>query len=176
MKHDERLWELVQAALDERRDPLADARVQEQLAAEPERLEELLALRERLQLVGGAARPRRSRRVAAAAALVLAGLGLIAAAFLLRGGSGSIEVAHGASVPNQVAEAPAEAPVSDSGPASASRVLAFRAEVTHETPNGRTVTVFDGSRTRRSRESFDRSSATQAPRFVAVVESLSFTR
>lgn len=74
MMRDEVFWTRVNAALDERRDPLADEHVQDALAERPERLDRLLALERRLGALPRAQRhtTRRPWLVAAAAAVLVA--------------------------------------------------------------------------------------------------------
>ncbi|MCC6407459.1 MAG: hypothetical protein IT453_09845 [Planctomycetes bacterium] len=80
MKTDTEFWNAVNAALDERRDPLADERVQDELAEHPERLDELLVLQRRLPLLSRAPERRRvTPFVVAAAGLLALGVGLAVA-------------------------------------------------------------------------------------------------
>ncbi len=81
MKNHEELWARVNAALDERRDPLADEAVQAWIGEHPEGLDELLRLRERLERIR--VRPTKASprpalvRVAAAALVLFVGLAVL---------------------------------------------------------------------------------------------------
>lgn len=77
MKHEGEFLDLVQSALDERRDPREDERVQDAIIANPGQFEELERLLERLQGLRDPSRRSRLRPFALAATLVLlAALGL----------------------------------------------------------------------------------------------------
>jgi len=150
----EAFWEHVHAALDARRDPLDLPEVHRRLAEEPELLGELAALRAGLDLLA-IHRRRRIRSFAAAASLVA--LAALAGAWHVR----RTQVAS-ASTASPVETAMLEptpgsqaAPTSPSRPqrtgasdADGSRVIAFRAEVSVEGPNGRLTATSDASGTR----------------------------
>lgn len=132
MSSERLFWERVNAALDDRRDPLDDAGIQAQLADSPELLEPLMVLRERLSALPHAARHPATRstwqrRAAAAAALaLLASAGWLA----LRGRS----------------PAPQPLPelrISVSGDAARANVLSFRATFVEDDGRTRTTTVVD---------------------------------
>ncbi len=72
MSGDEQFWSHVQIALDERRDPLEDDAVLEGIVAEPERLQKLLELLERLEQLSRVTRRWPLRRIAVAAAALMA--------------------------------------------------------------------------------------------------------
>lgn len=123
----ERFWSAVDEALDARRDPWAEAQVQEWIADHPEDREELARLTRRLEAVASA-RPRAGRTfapmIAAAAAVVLA-------------------------VQLWAPEAKKDLPQ----PRPDSRVVSFSIEATLE-HDGETTTVFtDADHTERSRVS-----------------------
>ena len=105
------LWAQVQRALDERRDPLQDSRVQELLVEAPQRLRALELLLERIPRIGVPAQPRRVRRSAAAQALVISTAAMLI--FWLARGS-----APGVASPRPPDE----------------RVIRFKFELTTETP------------------------------------------
>lgn len=75
------LWARVNAALDERHDPLADEAIQTWIGEHPEDLDEILLLRERLDRIRerpAGARPRPALvRLAAAALVLLVGLAVL---------------------------------------------------------------------------------------------------
>lgn len=78
MSGDEQFWSHVQIALDERRDPLEDDAVLEGIVAEPERLQQLLKMLARIEQISRATRRWPMRRIAvAAAALIAAGSGIV---------------------------------------------------------------------------------------------------
>jgi len=82
MKNDhDRFWERVNAALDDRHDPLADEAVQAWIGRHPEDLETVLRLSERLKLLSAPPRARRRRampvRLAAAALVLFVGLAVL---------------------------------------------------------------------------------------------------
>ena len=163
MSDRELFWRRVDAALDERRDPLDDPEVQRLAAEHPELLDELARLRAALAHLPDEPRKRSTRRVAsfAAAAALLATLAL---AWWLR----------------RDREPPVEA-LAPPAPqtADASRVLSFRAELVWEDAAGRTTTVVDGAHVSRTRESYVRGPSTDdrtTPAFVAVVQSSSSVR
>ena len=152
-------WGAVDAALDARRDPLEDPRVQQLLAERPERLAQLAALRSDLAQVARAGRRRVALR-AAAAALVLA-VAIPLALRVTHQGAGTQDAA--------AAIATADARTEHASALEASveplQVLAFRAEVTVEGPQGRRTTTFDGRRA--SLQSEARSQDQDVPYFVA---------
>jgi hypothetical protein len=148
-------WERVNAALDERRDPLADEQVQALVAEDPTQLDELLVLRERLANLP-MARPRRwISKVAAVAAAVL--IASTAAWIALRDRK------------EQIASAPAVAgePID-----SRSCVISFEAHVVIESANTRSTIDSDGEHVVRSREIFSEPSGDDTasrPAFVASI-------
>ncbi len=82
MRGEEQFWARVQCALDERRDPLADDAVLEGIVEDPQRLQTLLGMLERVEHLSRVTRrqPQRRpiRRIAVAAAvLIAAGSGLV---------------------------------------------------------------------------------------------------
>lgn len=164
MSRDELWWERVNAALDERRDPLEDAAVEAAIVERPERLAEVLALRERLALVTSgeqltAPRSRRLRRVAA----LVAGCAAVAVAWLTLA---RVE----RSTPPAVAAPPA---------IDGSRVLSLCASEVRERADQRTTITFDGRRVVERTESLPSPLVLahgEPPRFVALAESTAFTR
>jgi hypothetical protein len=134
-------WEQVHAALDARRDPLEDPRVQQLLAERPERLTDLAAVRSGLARVARAGRRRARRRVAtAAAAVALLAVGFAAALRATHPSSSASE----AGSPEVVADVGMEPVTVPPIACTPLQVLAFRAEVTVEGPRGRRTSAFDG--------------------------------
>lgn len=131
-------WEAVDAALDARRDPLEDARVQQLLAERPEQLAQLAALRSGLDRVTRAGRRRVLRRTLAAA-LVLA----VAIPLGLRVTRPVAGVADEVA-PITTADAETEPPAASGIHPLPLQVLAFRAEVTVDGPGGRRTRVSRG--------------------------------
>ncbi|MBK8178410.1 MAG: hypothetical protein IPK67_05840 [Planctomycetes bacterium] len=140
MNRDGEFLELVNQALDERRDPLADERIQEAIVANPERLEELERLLARLGQLR--AQPRRTARRAlpylGAAAAVLtfcaATWHWVIAPSVERGGHRS-PAQEPAGLSTSV---PSPRPQADSD--SLGRVVEFEWRITHTTPTERLVT------------------------------------
>jgi hypothetical protein len=172
MNDNEMFWERVNAALDERRDPLADEQVHALVAEDPSRLEELLALRERIANLP-TARPRRwisQRRVSKAASLAAAVLAVGTAAWFALRDRGQ----HVASAP-AVANAPAIAnsPSAASDPHDPrSCVISFEAHVVIEGPNTRSTIDSDGEHVVRSREIFSQATdddSASRPAFIASI-------
>jgi len=160
MNDNELFWERVNAALDERRDPLADEQVQALVAEDPARLDELLALRERIANLP-TARPRRlvSKVASLAAAVLVAGT---AAWFALR------------KPQEQVASAPVvtdSQTVASELPDPRSCVISFEAHVVIESANMRSTIDSDGEHVVRSREVFSEPSGDDAsqPAFIASI-------
>jgi hypothetical protein len=150
MKRDENFTAWVQQALDERRDPLEDERIQDAIVADPERLEELERLLARIRGLRDPARRRRLRTFLVAATLViLAALGLQR---LAERADRAVELATG---PGSATSAPLErtsAPRVDAGALAATarpaglpegRVLSFEWEIVRETPEERRLTLVD---------------------------------
>ena len=163
MNDRERLWERVNLALDERRDPLEDALVQRLVAERPELADELVRLQERLATLR--ARPKRAWRVAA---ILVAFAAAISVLFALRNAPSSDPTPAAA-----IAVTPPPAP---DAPTQRSQVLAFEATAVHEDPFARTTTTFDGVRTTTLREVFADPARSSAPAFVAVASSFSVRR
>ncbi len=168
-------WEHVNAALDERRDPLEDALVQECIADEPELALELARLSgqvEALQTFGS----RRRRRVAALAAVIL-----LATAGVYEG------IVHlmpqssdtGATATTENPESRGAVVAGRTGSVGGSAVLSFRSEVVVESPDSRTITHFDGQRSWRTRESLlpaPRPGNPNTPGLVARIDRISYSR
>ena len=161
MSDTELFWERVNAALDERRDPLADEQVQTLVAEDPSRLDELLALRERIAHLP-TARPRRwISKVASLAAAVLAVA--TAAWFALRD--------HEQHVPSAVVAANSPT-VANEPPDPRSCVISFEAHVVIESANTRSTIDFDGEHVVRAREVFSEPSGDDSlsrPAFIASI-------
>ncbi len=154
-------WERVDAALDERRDPLDDVEVQRLVAERPELLDELAHLQATLAHLPSATTQRSRRRVASLAFAALLAV-TVATAWWLRRERREPLVA--------LVTTPAN---------GESRVLSFHAEVVVENSTGRTTTYFDGEHLVRTRETFAQPSSTDergSPAFVAFVQSSSFVR
>jgi len=146
---DERFWARVHAILDERGDPLDDPEVLAQVGERPDLLEELAAVLGTLRRIPAIARPDRvhaaGRRRARALAAVAGVLLLVAAGALVSRLAGERPKTSGTP---QV-----EAAVAPAAPAG--RVLAYRIEVSIESPgrrlawvsesSGRTITVSEES-------------------------------
>ena len=156
MSDNEVFWEHVHAALDERRDPLADERVQLLVAEDPTRLDELLALRERVANLPASRPRRRLAKVAAVAAVVL--VAATAAWFALR---------------NRHEQAATAPPVASESLASRSCVISFQARVVTESADTRSTIDFDGEHVTRSHEFFSESNGDDPtrpqPTFVASI-------
>ena len=129
----EALWRLVQTALDERRDPLADEAVLAELEQQPEALAEVTTLVDGLDLLPGAAPVRRASRrqwwLAAACAA-----GLLPAPQLWTGPSS----------PPSLQLDPAQAQASVETRRGRSRVLSYRVSVDHSSTRGRTTSTSAG--------------------------------
>ena len=175
MTRRESFWEHVNAALDERRDPLEDALVQECIADEPELALELARLSGRIEALH-ALRSRRRRRVAAIAATIV-----LAAAGVYEGIVRRVPQSSVTSVPAtpESSEARGAALADRSGSAGGSAVLAFRSEVIVESAESRTVTHFDGQRSWRTRESLLPAlspGTPNTPGLVARIDRISYSR
>ena len=162
-------WERVNAALDERRDPLDDPEVQVLVADEPEFVPEFVADLARLRTRLGElskSRRQRPRRVAGMAAAAIVGLaGVFALWREWSRSTPSTDLAK--SFPMAASDLPALG------------VLAFRAEVVVDGPSGRTINRFDGTRVRTIRETRSPSSTEDgrsALGFAAVIDSTSYSR
>jgi hypothetical protein len=155
MSDTELFWERVNAALDERRDPLADEQVQTLVAEDPARLDDLLALRERIARLPSS-RPRRlvSKVASLAAAVLVAGS---AAWFALRD-----RTQHIASAPAVVSESP--------DPRSC--VISFEAHVVIESANSRSKIDTDGDHVVRTREFYSEPSGDDSPSRPAFIASI----
>ncbi len=154
MTQRERFWELLNEVLDERREPLDDASVQQLLGEEPGLFVELERLRARAGELRQARRTARARAGAVAALLALVA-GAIAWHVIRHGGAN-------------------EHPAVDGG-----AILSFRAEVVVESPEGRTIVQFDGERLRRIREEFladPRATESSGAGLLAVIDRTSFAR
>ena len=158
MNDTELFWQRVNAALDERRDPLADERVQTLVAEDPARLDELLALRERIAHLPASSPRRRISKVASLAAAVLA-VGA-AAWFALRRPK------------EQVASTPTVANAATVSSDPRSCVISFEAHVVIESDNTRSTIDFDGEHVVRAREVFSEPSGDDGvsrPAFIASI-------
>jgi hypothetical protein len=152
-------WEQVNAALDARRDPLEDPRVQQLLTERPERFAQLAAMRSGLARVARTGRRRVLLRTLAAAVVLIVAVPL--GPRVTRQAKGTQTTTAAIATPDTGREhaAALEAPV------AALQVLAFRAEVTVEGPQGRRTTTFDGRRARLHSEAC--SERQDVPFFVA---------
>lgn len=128
-------WQRVNEALDARRDPLDDEAIQRELEQSPELLEEFASLRSGLEVIAtstptsAAPRVARSRRVAAAAALLL-------------GCGATVWFLTHKSAPEAPSNSTEALPTFTALPCDT--VLAFSASITVETPYERVVTEYDG--------------------------------
>jgi hypothetical protein len=173
MTRREAFWEHVNAALDERRDPLEDVLVQACVAEEPDLALELARLHARIEVL-----PippiRRRRRVA-----ILAGAVLLAtvAAYGIRGAMRERSVLDTSRTTTSSAGNDAVAVRSPEAPESA--VIAFRSEVIVESAESRTITRFDGERSWRTHETHapaPREGNTTMPALVARIDRISYPR
>ncbi len=137
MKSNVEFWERVNLALDERRDPLEDELVQDAIASDPQRLDELVRLQARLAALPLHREPRRIPRAAAAAMIVVA-LGAIALE-LVRAPRALVESN------TQLANLPAAS-------FAKSEVVDFELSITTERPGERETVVVDRTGTRSVRE------------------------
>ena len=164
MSDNEMFWERVNAALDERRDPLADEQVQTLVAEDPSRLEELLALRERIARLPSSRARRWTSKVASLAAAVLAASAAVW--FAMRESN------------EQVAGAPAvvNPPIAaNDSAAQGSCVISFEAHVVIESANSRSKIDTDGEHVVRTREFHSEPSADDSiaqPAFIASIVNL----
>lgn len=127
----ETLWRHVHAALDERRDPLADEAVLAELELHPGALDEVM------DLVQGLGSLRSRSRVGWVAAACAAGLLLTLALWSLR----SVLPA----LPTEVATGePPQALAPHTPAASRSRVISYRVSVDHTSARGRTTSTSAG--------------------------------
>jgi len=132
----EPLWKLVQAALDERRDPLADERVLAELEQQPEAFGAVEALTRDLALLGTAAPARTASRLRGPAWALVAAGALVAALIW----SLPPEPAN-PSEPATLALGPAastSAPRPGPGTAGRSRVVSCRVTVSRAAPSAAT--------------------------------------
>ena len=169
MNDNELFWERVNAALDERRDPLRDERVQMLVAEDPARLEELLALRERVATLADSRPRRRISRVAAAAVVVIAA----ASVWFVE------NTVPQQFVPDSALATATPNATNESGTNCCGTVFSFHAHIVTESADSRTTIDFDGERVLRSREVFSPSNddaARSQLAFVALVDSSSFVR
>lgn len=137
MSHEhERLWNAVNQALDARRDPLEDPGVQEELAADPDQLDELARVLGRIELVAMVPKPHvRRRRVAALViASVLVAAIILTIVVLLRTGTRP--------TPN----APQVARATD----TRSRILRYKLEVVREGAGSKSSITVEPGRFRQS--------------------------
>ena len=157
-------WERVHRALDERRDPLEDAGVQDAIAREPRLLDELFLLRARLDALPAARERVRFPRTAAAAVIAIAlGIG----AFRLLRATAVVEPDIVADTPHPSPPDDAIAAPSDAAPnvvtpsvaladpqvaIAKSEILDFQLSITTERPGERDTVVIDRYGTRRTRE------------------------
>jgi len=152
----ERLWALVHARLDERRDPLADEEVTGLLVDDPEALHEVLDLSRQLRALEAAgeapdAKPSPWTPLAVAAGLLLLALG----AWALRG--------SGEEVSPTTAGAVAESEPLPPNLDPSAVVHRLTITVTTERSDERVVTRFDGERSERTVERLLGDDATAAP-------------
>lgn len=139
----ETFWERVHEALDARRDPLDDERVQTELESAPELLDELATLQRSFDGLRVKAPGIALRRAAAGKRVAAAALVLVMGALLLR-------FAVDATRPD--VDTSTATPAIVEGPSAS--VLSFQVTLIDESPTERVVTEFDGRTTTVTREYF----------------------
>jgi hypothetical protein len=166
-------WEHVNAALDERRDPLEDALVQACIAEEPELALELARLHARIHALPVPAGRRRRRVAILAGAVLLVAVG----AYGIRVAMRQPGVLDAPRTTTPSAGSDAVAVRSSDAPGNA--VIAFRSEVIVESAESRTVTRFDGECSWRTHETLapdPREGNTTMPGLVARIDRISYPR